>query len=38
MGRSGELWLVMLADGAKVVMDNYSRVVVSGTARSSRTP
>ena len=30
MGRSGELWLVMLADGAKVVMDNYSRVVVSG--------
>lgn len=30
MGRSGELWLVMLADGSRVVMDNYSRVVVSG--------
>lgn len=30
LGRSGDLWLVMLADGSKVVMDDYSRVVISG--------
>lgn len=30
LGRSGEVWLVKLADGTTAVMDAYSRVVVSG--------
>ena len=30
LGRSGELWLVQLADGSEAVMDGYSRVVIYG--------
>lgn len=30
LGRSGELWLVRLADGTEAVMDGYSRVVIFG--------
>ena len=30
LGRSGELWLVELADGEQAVMDEYSRVVIYG--------
>ena len=30
LGRSGELWLVELADGEQAVMDKYSRVVIYG--------
>ena len=30
LGRSGELWLVRLADGSQAVMDAYSRVVIFG--------
>lgn len=30
LGNSGELWLVLLADGTTAVMDAYSRVVAAG--------
>ncbi len=30
LGRSGDLWLVELADGSRAVMDEYSRVVIYG--------